>query len=367
MIDKKDKNILGFSPHHYGTGFTLIEVLLVVAIFVILISGAVSMLSNRVSQDDLVAKSGEIADIIGRAQNYSRTGFRGDVWGIKVLDNDTSCPADTDCLVMFKGDSYTYRDSSYDQYASLNDGKSGVYIDANQEKEFYFYYGSGFLNTSTEQEIVLKSNFGSSKTVRIAPSGLAYLFTCGDDKVFDKEGHGYRTVKIGNQCWMSENLNTGTMLASGASTPSNNSIVEKWCYGNDSSNCDSKGALYDWDEMMGYVTTAGDKGICPSGWHLPSDAEFSTLIANYPAPSAGTELKVNGSSGFNMILSGKRNNDGSGSPAYFDTLTGLSAFWSSTEYSAGYAYVHYNENGATMSRTNNAENFGFSVRCLKDY
>jgi uncharacterized protein (TIGR02145 family)/prepilin-type N-terminal cleavage/methylation domain-containing protein len=361
MVDKKNKNILGFSPHQYDTGFTLIEVLLVVAIFVILISGAVSMLSNRVSQDDLVAKSGEIVDIISRAQNYSRTGFRGDVWGIKVLDNDSSCPADTDCLAMFKGDSYTYRDSSYDQYASLNDDNSGVYLDANQEKEFYFYYGSGFLNTSTEQEIVLKSNFGSSKTVRIAPSGLAYLFTCGDDKVFDKEGHGYKTVKIGNQCWMAENLNTGAVLAVD-SWPSDNGVVEKWCYEDTASNCDLKGGLYDWDEIMDYGTTSGDKGICPNGWHLPSNAEFSTLIANYPAPSAGTELKVNGSSGFNMIMSGERDDGMS-----YDSLTSLVVFWTSTEQSAGFAYIKYNDNGATMIHTDNAENWGFSVRCLKDY
>ena len=361
MQKLKEKTILVTG----SAGFTLIEVLLVVAIFVILLSGAVVMLNSRVQQDDLKAKAGEIADIIGRAQNYSRSGFQGDVWGIKVLDNDSSCPADTDCLVMFKGYSYTYRNSSYDQYASLNDANSGVYIESNQENEFYFYYGSGFLSTSTEQEIVLKSNFGQSKTVRIAPSGLAYIFTCGDDKVFDAQGHAYRTIKIGSQCWMAENLNIGTMLASAATDPTDNGIIEKWCNANLEANCTATGGLYHWDELMGYVTTESDKGICPSGWHVPSDTELDTLEANYPSASDGTALKLNGSSGFNLLEANEMNTVAN---TYDDA--DLSTLWSSTDNDAAptEAYYHYVDTPtATMAEASKAQGWGFSLRCLKNY
>jgi len=89
-------------------------------------------------------------------------------------------------------------------------------------------------------------------------------------------GQIYNIIPIGSQCWFKENLNVGLRIIASQSQ-TNNSIIEKYCYDNLDSNCDIYGGLYQWDEMMQYITTQGVQGICPTGWHLPTDAEFTTL------------------------------------------------------------------------------------------
>lgn len=349
-------------------GFNLIEILVVVAIFIIILTSAVTLVNTTASREDLDAKSREVVEFIAQARNYSTTGYFGDVWGIKILDNNSYCDNSGDCIVLYKGKSYNLRNSSYDRILQLN-LNSGVYIDADQANEFYFDFKSGWLSTSTasnldEQSIVLKSTFGEEKTIQIAPTGLPYVFVCGENKVYDINGQAYTTVQIGTQCWMAENLNTGTMLADVTSDdPTDNGLIEKWCYSDTASYCDARGALYDWDELMNYTDTEGSRGICPYGWHVPSDADFETLLANYDSGSVGTELKLNGSSGFNMIMAGEMN---PGTQTY-DSLDALAVFWTSTETTPPTAaWVHYNENGATMSQTDSNENWAFSLRCLKD-
>ncbi len=346
-------------------GFSLVEILVVVAIFVIILTSALTMVNTTASREDLDAKSKELVEFISQARNYSVTGYFGDVWGIKVLDNNSYCEDSGDCIVLYKGKFFDYRNASYDRIMQLN---SGVYVGSDQINEFYFDFKSGWLSTSTasnlaEQIIKLSSNFGAEKTIHITPTGLAYTFTCGENYVYDIEGQAYRTAQIADQCWMAENLNTGTMLASAATDPTDNSIIEKWCYADTASNCDSNGALYDWDELMGYATLSQSQGICPSGWHVPSDSEYETLIANFPAPSVGTELKLNGSSGFDMIMSGERD----ATSDTYDSISSLIALWTSDETTpTTVSWVHYNDNGATMGQTDSAQNWGFSVRCLKD-
>jgi uncharacterized protein (TIGR02145 family) len=63
---------------------------------------------------------------------------------------------------------------------------------------------------------------------------------------------------------MAENLNIGTRI-DGANNQANNGTIEKYCYSDNTSNCDTYGGLYQWDEAMQYVTTEGTQGICPSG------------------------------------------------------------------------------------------------------
>src|SRR5665647_231898 len=100
-------------------------------------------------------------------------------------------------------------------------------------------------------------------------------------------GKTYNTVQIGNQCWLKENLDVGTMIDSLAN-PGNNGIIEKYCYGNNPANCTTYGGLYQWNEAMQYVTTAGAKGICPTGWHIPDTSEFQILGTTV---NNGNELK----------------------------------------------------------------------------
>ena len=185
-------------------------------------------------------------------------------------------------------------------------------------------------------------------------------------------GQTYNTVQIGSQCWFKENLNVGTMII-GSQNQTDNGIIEKYCYDDLESNCDVYGGLYQWDEAMQYSTT---EGVCPPGWHLPTDAEWTTLMTFLGGESiAGGMMKEAGlahwsspnynatnSSGFTALPGGYRN-----SPGYFNDLTNDTKFWSSKEYSATgawyrglsyyieYVYCSYND-----------KTYGFSARCLQD-
>jgi hypothetical protein len=104
-------------------------------------------------------------------------------------------------------------------------------------------------------------------------------FACGMKMTDPRDGKKYATIKIGTQCWMAENLNVGTRIT-GDVWPSQNTpteIIEKYCYDDQESNCDIYGGMYTWNELMQYSTTEGVQGICPEGWHLPTDAEWCVL------------------------------------------------------------------------------------------
>ncbi|MCD4697445.1 MAG: hypothetical protein K8S16_14520, partial [Bacteroidales bacterium] len=105
---------------------------------------------------------------------------------------------------------------------------------------------------------------------------VALTWQCGDVLIDTRDGQSYNTVQIGTQCWMAENLNIGTRI-DGVNEMTDNSTIEKYCYDDLETNCDTYGGLYQWDEMMQYTTTPGVQGICPTGWHLPTDNEWCTL------------------------------------------------------------------------------------------
>lgn len=371
-ILKTIKNLKNNNLDFSLKGFTLVEILIVVSVLIIISASGVAIFSSRTTQASLDASSKEVIEIISQARNYAVTGYFGDAWGIRILDNSSACVDSGDCVIMFKGESFVSRDIAYDRSVQLD---RGVYIDASETNEFYFKPVAGWLSTTTgalaEQQLILKSNDGESKTISIAASGLAYLFYCGIDEVFDIDGKAYETIQIGDQCWMAENLNTGVMLASAVTDPTNNGVVEKWCYADTANNCDSQGGLYSWDEVMDYSTIQGDKGICPHGWRIPSDDELITLEDNYPSASNATELLLNGSSGMNMLKGGERNNNGSGpGGSYFDGIGTLSTLWTSTCFGdcLSDAYLHYVlDPGTSMLNDTNPKDYGFSVRCLKNY
>jgi uncharacterized protein (TIGR02145 family) len=193
-------------------------------------------------------------------------------------------------------------------------------------------------------------------------------------------GITYHTVLIGTQCWLRENLNIGTMI-SGTQEQTNNSLIEKYCYNNLESNCDIYGGMYQWNEIMQYVTTPGAQGICPPGWHIPTDPAWTTLITNLGGTViAGGKMKTTGNvedgtglwrypntgasneSGFSSEGAGYRNNDGT-----FRVLGYSTYYWSSTENTSGnswYRLMHYNYNG--ILRDNVGKIFGFSLRCYRD-
>jgi len=206
-------------------------------------------------------------------------------------------------------------------------------------------------------------------------------YSCGNILLDTRDGQQYRTIQIGTQCWMRENLNVGPMVisvntGSSHSDVSNNGVIEKYCYNNDAANCAVYGGLYDWNEAMGYNTTTGSQGICPTGWHLPTDAEW-TILENFLRGStvAGGKMKETGtahwdspnngatnSSGFTALGAGYRSNHGN-----FYGLRDHAYFWSSSEYSSTYGISRYlNYYDANVDRYNDYKSHGFSVRCLRD-
>jgi len=186
------------------------------------------------------------------------------------------------------------------------------------------------------------------------------IFNCGSALVDSRDAQSYTTVLIGSQCWMKKNLNIGTKI-SVATNQTNNSLIEKYCYSNTDANCTTYGGLYQWDEMMQYVTTEGATGICPTGWHIPTDAEWTTLTNNYPSTTAGTALKTGGTSGFDALLGGRRDVDNS---CYQITLGGY--FWSSTITGANAWYRMVSSTTTDVNRNSNQKAEGFSVRCIKN-
>jgi uncharacterized protein (TIGR02145 family) len=189
------------------------------------------------------------------------------------------------------------------------------------------------------------------------------------------EGKTYNTVQIGTQCWFKENLNVGTRI-NGSQVQSNNGVKEKYCYGDLESNCDIYGGLYQWDEAMQYVITEGVQGICPAGWHLPTDAEWSALttflggesiaggkmkeagFAHWSSPNAG----ATNSSGFTALPGGGRNTNG-----YFYLLTSNAYFWSSSQYDTSNAWLrHLYCSYVHVDRSHGNEANGFSARCVQD-
>ena len=185
-------------------------------------------------------------------------------------------------------------------------------------------------------------------------------------------GQVYNTIMIGNQCWLKENLNIGTMIASDIAQ-TNNGTVEKYCIYNDIARCDIYGGLYQWNEIMQYVTTEGVQGICPTGWHIPSDTEWTTLESNV---NGGGDLKEAGFAHWFAPNIGATNGSGfTALPGGYISLNFGSVFgyrdagrfWSSSQMDALDVWlrdVRYSI--TTIQRYDWRKEYGLSVRCLKD-
>jgi uncharacterized protein (TIGR02145 family) len=204
---------------------------------------------------------------------------------------------------------------------------------------------------------------------------------------------------IGAQCWTKENLrvrkyNNGRSIlfdADGGSGGSSSTwqgltIGAHTIYANDSttipSNRTKYGYLYNWYAAKGIYTTGtiastDTLNICPSGWHVPTDAEWTTLTTDLGGVSlAGGKMKSVGtaywisqsagtdnSSGFSALPGGFRNNGGS-----FSDVRGLAFFWSATEFSSNYAWSRdLNSLNSDVRRASSYDkSVGTSVRCLRN-
>ena len=180
-----------------------------------------------------------------------------------------------------------------------------------------------------------------------------------DSIVDNRDGQVYKTVKIGEQVWMAQNLNyidTAKAIFKDSS----------WCYDNNPRNCALAGRLYTW--------TVAKDSLCPEGYHLPDTTEWNTLFASVGGTAnAGTVLRsilgwdsVNGTNdyGFSTVAVGERYHSGS-----FDSEGTKAFIWTATalpEESENSAYAAYFVENATVSFKKNFKDNGASVRCLKD-
>jgi uncharacterized protein (TIGR02145 family) len=197
-------------------------------------------------------------------------------------------------------------------------------------------------------------------------------------KVTDIDGNVYHTVVIGKQAWLAENLavtryRNGDSIARAVDSAA-------WVdapggaacsYKNTNENAATYGRLYNWNAV------ADPRKICPGGWHVPSETEWSALAEFLGGEgSAGGKLKEAGTgrwmdpntgatnaSGFTALPAGYRNDEG-----LFANLTGSAVFWTSTEHDTAhgwYRYLYFNYNGIYKDFYHNKAH-GFSVRCLMD-
>jgi len=198
--------------------------------------------------------------------------------------------------------------------------------------------------------------------------------------VRDHDGNYYKVVRIGSQIWMAENLNVGTNIPLDKSA-SNNGIIEKYCYLDTKANCDIYGGLYRWDEMMQYNPSdsgliSTTQGICPVGWHIPTQKEWATLAEHLGgAAVAGASLKEPGLAHWSDPNLGATNESGftalpggnTGSGDYYGLGT-YGVWWTSTEYYINSnAYDQYiSNNTEALSLSPDFKEFRNSVRCVKN-
>jgi uncharacterized protein (TIGR02145 family) len=236
-----------------------------------------------------------------------------------------------------------------------------------------------FNATTNQMEVVLQSGVQAHSLSDVV--NITYttpVIGCGSiTSVTDIEGNEYPVVQIGLQCWTKQNLRTST-FADGSAIPNvtSDSIWANlespaWCnFGNNVSNGNTYGKLYNW------YTVADPRSICPAGWRVPTDAEWTILI-DYLGGGivAGGKMKSitgwnapNGAatdeSGFSGLPGGGRFSD---AMETFSSL-GLSGLWwgsnPSSIANAWYMFLYYgNGNG---NKFNTIKKYGFSVRCLKD-
>lgn len=267
---------------------------------------------------------------------------------------------------------------------TIANGTGGSFADST--KHLTIFYGSSGITYHLVWTIT--NNCGSSSDTVII-SFAPPAFVCGEQLFDIRDGKSYNTVQIFYQCWMAENLNIGTMIVGGINQY-NNGIIEKYCYNDSVHNCDIYGGLYQWDELMQYSTIEGSQGICPDGWHIPTDNEWKTLEGNSDSlyGVGDPEWDKSGLRGYDVAMnlkstsgwiSGQNGNDLFGFSAlpggFYSAYVGfksigIDANWytssSLNNGSAPYVREIHMTFGEQVARKLTPESSGGGVRCLKD-
>ena len=230
---------------------------------------------------------------------------------------------------------------------------------------------------------------------------------CGT--VTDYDGNTYQTVKLGNQCWMRENLRTthyadGTEIAMGDNKPSYTTPY-RYCPNGDKNNVPTYGYIYNWAAVMGGGASSNSvpsnvQGICPNGWHVPSNAELNNML-DYVASQPQYQCDGNSKKTAKALAStigwkesskkdtpghNSKDNNATGFSAmpastfsyYFDDPSSFefvwfgwyAFFWTATEKGSTYAYYRHLSYNNTNSFIGGKINYvykinAFSVRCIR--
>ncbi len=242
------------------------------------------------------------------------------------------------------------------------------------------YTISGIPNTAGTANFAISLG-GKSCTITITVDDVAQTIGKPGPNITDAENNTYKTVTIGTQTWMAENLKV-SKYSDGTSIPNitdnkqwQNNTTGAWSYYNsDAANNAKYGKLYNWYAVS--KTTNGNKNVCPTGWHIPTDAEWTVLTEYLGGASvAGSKMKEVGTTSwsspntdatneslFTSLPGGYRYSNG-----VYVNVGSNGEWWSSTEYNTNLAWYRdlYDSNGSVY-RYYVDKSFGFSVRCLKD-
>ncbi len=281
------------------------------------------------------------------------------------------------------------RDTSGDFYSAGYYAGFWSATEDNSDIAYYmglFYYSDdAYLNSyykySGFSVRCLRNSFSSAVSSSSAATSSSSSVAVSYGELTDaRDGQVYKTVQIGGQVWMAENLNYAY----------NEGTAKSYCYENSADSCAKYGRLYLWSAAMDSAAVFGDgggcgygstceagsatfevQGVCPAGWHLPSRAEFETLFAAVGGKKvAGTVLKStsgwmedgNGTDvyGFSALPAGRYYYGG-----IFNDVGSYAGFWSATEDGSDLASCWYlNAGGAGLNGL--SKEYGFAVRCLRN-
>ena len=224
--------------------------------------------------------------------------------------------------------------------------------------------------------IIFKLNSTFSYSQTIINSSNESTSKC-PEQIKDIDGNIYKTIKIGEQCWMQSNLkvtkyrdNTVIPKISDANSWAKLNIGARCSYENILSNSYIYGNLYNW------FAVSDKRKICPVGWRVPKDSDWFILTDYLGGVNAGGKIKASGlkywnspnkgatnSSGFTALPSGRRNYDGS-----YSNIKYHSFFWTSNVGVINTTAWNRNfyHDLSDVNRVDSDMNYGFSVRCIKE-
>ena len=270
-------------------------------------------------------------------------------------------------------------DSNIDSHITLkyNDASgSNIDFDAtiNTDKKVITINPTSNLPNSQAVYVAIGATLEDYADNLITAATATFTTTVG---LVDIDGNVYRTVVIGTQHWMAENLKVTkyrngdniTHITDNSSDWASNTDGAYGYYNDNTTNSDTYGMLYNW------YAVDNSSGLCPQGWHVPTDSEFTNL-KNGLGSNAAAQLKEKGTVHWGIQSTGTNNSSGftargaglrDYSTGYYGVIRNYTYFWTSTTSGSTSTYRYLNASSSTtFGSANTFKRYGFSIRCLED-